>query len=488
VSHAFFEAAAMNSTEPLSAATANAADTRRPIWAELRDAIRGTGADYTKIPLRRAVFLLAVPMVLELVLESTFAVVDIYFVGKLGSSAVATVGLTETMLFLLYAIGMGLAMAVTAVVARRIGEGERAAAAVTAVQAIWLAVIASVPFAIAGIVFAQDLLRLMGADAWTLENGYPYMQWALGSNAVIMLLFTINAIFRGAGDAAAAMRVLWVANGLNIVLDPILIFGFGPVPALGVEGAAIATTIGRGAGVALQLWILFRGSQHLAVLRSQIVWHAPTLWNIVRTSLGGIGQMIVGMTAWIFLMRILASIGSEAVAGATIAIRIMMFTLMPAWGMSNAAATLVGQNLGAREPDRAEASVWRTGLYNMVYLVAISILYFSLPRELMGIFSGDPAVIAIGAEWLRILSYSLFVYGWWMVSVQAFNGAGDTVTPTWINAVFFWLIQIPLSWLLAVGLDWQHSGVFWGVFISETSVGLFTLWLFTRGKWKTAQV
>jgi putative MATE family efflux protein len=461
---------------------------RRSLWTELRDAIRGTGADYTKIPLRRAVFLLAVPMVLELVLESTFAVADIFFVGKLGSSAVATVGLTETMLFLLYAIGIGLAMAVTAVVARRIGEGKREEAAVTAVQAIWIALLASVPFSVAGIVFAQDLLRLMGADAWTLTHGYPYMQWALGGNAVILLLFTINAIFRGAGDAAAAMRVLWVANALNIVLDPILIFGFGPIPALGIEGAAIATTIGRGVGVLMQLWILFRGGQHLRVLRSQIAWHGAILWNIVRTSFGGVGQMIVAMTSWIFLMRILADIGSEAVAGATIAIRIMMFTMMPAWGMSNAAATLVGQNLGAQQPARAEASVWRIGAYNMVYLLAVSVAYFALPHELMSIFTADATVIAIGAEWLRILSYSLFVYGWWMVSVQAFNGAGDTATPTWINVVFFWLIQIPLSWLLATRLDWQHSGVFWGVFVSETAVGLFTLWLFTRGKWKTAQV
>src|SRR5688572_3881253 len=479
----------MTDPQPISAlGAANAPGERRSLWAELREAARGTNADYTKIPLRRAVFLLAVPMVLELVLESTFAVVDIFFVAKLGSSAVATVGLTETMLFLLYAIGMGLAMAVTAVVARRVGEGKREEAAITAVQAIWIALLASVPFAIAGIVFAQDLLRLMGADAWTLTHGYPYMQWALGGNVVIMLLFTINAIFRGAGDAAAAMRVLWFANALNIVLDPLLIFGFGPVPALGLEGAAMATTIGRGAGVLLQFWILFRGGRHLVVLRSQIVWHGAILWNIVRTSLGGIGQMIVAMTAWIFLMRILASVGSEAVAGATIAIRLMMFTMMPAWGMSNAAATLVGQNLGAREPARAEASVWRIGAYNMVYLVAIAVLFFALPHELMGIFTDDPAVIAIGAEWLGILSYSLFVYGWWMVSVQAFNGAGDTVTPTRINVVFFWLIQIPLSWFLAVGLDWQQSGVFWGVFISETSVGLFTLWLFTRGKWKTAQV
>jgi putative MATE family efflux protein len=461
---------------------------RRPLWAELRDAIRGTGADYTRIPLRRAVFLLAVPMVLELVLESTFAVVDIWFVGKLGSSAVATVGLTETLLFLLYAIGIGLAMAVTAVVARRVGEGKREEAAVSAVQAIWIACLASLPFAFAGIAFAPELLRMMGADEWALSHGYPYMQWALGSNAVIMLLFTINAVFRGAGDAAAAMRVLWFANALNIVLDPILIFGFGPVPAFGIEGAAIATTIGRGSGVLLQLWILFRGGPHLRILRAQLVWHAAILRNIARTSLGGIGQMIVAMTSWIFLMRILAAIGSEAVAGATIAVRIMMFTMMPAWGMSNAAATLVGQNLGAGHSDRAEASVWRIGAYNMVYLLAISVAFFAVPREFMGIFSGDAAVVAIGAEWLRILSYSLFVYGWWMVSVQAFNGAGDTVTPTWINAVFFWLIQIPLSWLLAVALDWQHSGVFWGVFISETAVGLFTLWLFTRGRWKTARV
>lgn len=459
-----------------------------PLWSELRDAIRGTGADYTRIPLRRAVFLLAVPMVLELVLESTFAVVDIYFVGKLGASAVATVGLTESYLFLLYSIAMGLAMAVTAVVARRVGEHQRDAAAVSAVQAIWVAILVSVPFAVIGIVWAQDLLRLMGADAWTLEHGYRYMQWALGGNVVIMLLFVINAVFRGAGDASSAMRVLWFANGLNIVLDPILIFGWGPVPAMGIEGAAIASTLGRGMGVLMQLWILFRGGQHIRVAASQLGWSGATLLNIVRTSLGGIGQMIVAMTSWIFLMRILASISNEAVAGATIAIRIMMFTMMPAWGMSNAAATLVGQNLGAGEPGRAEASVWRIGWYNMVYLVAVSAVFFQFPHELIAVFSADAEVIAIGGEWLRILSYSFFVYGWWMVAVQAFNGAGDTVTPTKINVVFFWLIQIPLCWMLALHLGWQQTGVFWGVFVSETSVGLFTLWLFTRGKWKTAQV
>ena len=478
------------STEPTLETTDNAVAIApaRSLWSDLRDAVRGTGADYTKIPMRRAVFLLAVPMVLELVLESTFAVVDIFFVAKLGPSAVATVGLTESFLFLLYAVGMGLAMAVTAVIARRIGEGKREEAAVTAVQAIFVAVLISVPFAIAGIVWAKDLLRLMGGDAWALEHGYRYMQWMLGANVVILLLFIINAIFRGAGDAAIAMRVLWLANGLNIVLCPLLIFGIGPFPELGIEGAAIATVIGRGTGVLYQLWKLFRGGEHIRVLASQLAWHGSILWNIVRTSFGGVGQMIIGMTSWIFLMRILASIGSEAVAGATIAIRIMMFTLMPAWGMSNAAATLVGQNLGANEPGRAEASVWRIGWYNMVFTVAVSVLFFLFPRELIAIFSSDPQVIAVGGEWLRILSYSYFVYGWWMVAVQAFNGAGDTVTPTKINFVFFWLIQIPLSWWLAIRLDWQQSGVFWGVFVSETSVGLFTLWLFSRGKWKTVQV
>jgi putative MATE family efflux protein len=458
------------------------------LWTDLRAALSGTSADYTRIPLKRAVLLLAVPMMLELVLESTFAVVDIFFVAKLGSSAVATVGLTETYQFLLYSIAMGLSMAVTAIVARRVGEQRGEDAALSAVQAIAVAVLVSLPFAVAGIVWAQDLLRLMGADAWSIEHGYRYTQWMLGGNAVILLLFVINAIFRGAGDAAVAMRVLWVANALNIVLDPILIFGLGPVPALGIEGAAIATNIGRGAGVLMQLWILVRGSEHLHITRASLRSHGATMLQIVRTSLGGIGQMIVAMTAWIFLMRILASLSTEAVAGATIAIRIMMFTLMPAWGMSNAAATLVGQNLGAGEPARAEAAVWRIGWMNMAFTLAVSVVFFLLHDQVIALFTDNAAVIAIGGEWLRVLSYSYFVYGWWMVSVQAFNGAGDTATPTWINVVFFWLIQIPLAWALAMPLGWAHSGVFWGVFVSETAVGVFTLWLFSRGRWKAVKV
>jgi len=458
------------------------------LWADLRAALRGTSADYTRIPLKRAVLLLAVPMMLELVLESTFAVVDIFFVARLGASAVATVGLTETYLFLLYSVAMGLATAVTAIVARRVGEQRGSEAALSAVQAVLLALLVSVPVAAAGIFWAQDLLRLMGGDNWVVTQGYRYTQWMLGGNAVILLLFVINAVFRGAGDAAAAMRVLWVANALNIVLDPLLIFGLGPVPALGVEGAAIATNLGRAAGVAMQLWILARGSEHLRVGRAALRAHGATMLQIARTSLGGIGQMIIAMTAWIFLMRILASVSTEAVAGATIAMRIMMFTLMPAWGMSNAAATLVGQNLGAGQPDRAEAAVWRIGWMNMAFTLAVSVVFFVAHDGIIRLFTSDAAVVAIGGEWLSILAWSYFVYGWWMVSVQAFNGAGDTLTPTWINLVFFWLIQIPLSWALALPLGLAHSGVFWGVFVSETAVGLFTLWLFSRGRWKTTQV
>jgi putative MATE family efflux protein len=458
------------------------------LWRELTSAIRGSGSDYTEISIGRAVFLLAVPMMLELIMESTFAVVDIYFVGTLGPSAVATVGLTETYLFLVYSIGLGLSMGVTAVVARRIGEKDRDQAGRAAVQSIFLALAASVPFSIAGIFFARELLGLMGADAWTLEHGYHFTQWMLGGNVVIMLLFVINSVFRGAGDPAIAMRVLWIANGCNMILDPVLIYGLGPFPQMGIQGAAIATNIGRGIGVLIQLWLLFHGGKHLRVVRSQLSVDRHLTMRIVRTSLGGIGQTIVGMTSWIFVMRVLAEFGSQVVAGATIALRIMMFALMPAWGMSNAVATLVGQNLGAQKPDRAERSVWLTGVWNMLFLTGVSVVYYFFSNSLVGIFSSDAGVIAVGGKWLSIVSYSYFVYGWWMVSAQAFNGAGDTGTPTKINLVFFWLIEIPLSYVMGKALGMGPTGVFWAIFIAETSVGLFTLWLFTRGRWKTVKV
>lgn len=456
----------------------------KSLWQELKNAIRGSDADYTEIKIGKAIFLLAVPMILELIMESTFAVVDIYFVGTLGASAVATVGLTETYLFLLYSIAMGLATGVTAIVARRIGEKDKEKASISAIQAIFIALVASIPFMIAGIFFAKELLVLMGGDKWTIDHGYKYTQWMLGGNVVIILLFVINAIFRGAGDAAIAMRVLWVGNGINMILDPILIYGLGPFPELGIEGAAIATNIGRGVGVIMQLWFLFKGVKHIRVLKSQFQLQWETIKKIIKTSLGGIGQMIVAMTSWIFIMRIIADFGSQAVAGATIAIRIMMFTMMPSWGMSNAVATLVGQNLGAKQPDRAERSVWITGIWNMSFLILVSVVYFFFSENLVGIFTDEPGVIEVGGMWLKIVSYSYFVYAWWMVSVQAFNGAGDTMTPTKINLVFFWLIQIPLSYFLAKIVEMDISGVFWAIFASETAVGLFTLWLFKKGTWK----
>lgn len=458
------------------------------IFKELLNAIKGIEADYTKISIKRAILLLAVPMILELIMESTFAIVDIFFIGKLGPSAVATVGLTETYLYLLYSLAFGLSMGVTAIIARRIGEKHHQDANKTALQAIFLGVIISIPFAVGGIFFSKELLALMGADAWAIEHGYKYTQWMLGTNVVIVLLFVINAIFRGAGDAAIAMKILFLANGINIILDPILINGWGIIPAMGIEGAGISTAVGRGVGVIGQLIVLFRGNKQIRLSIKKIIWDAKLMLNLVKTSIGGVGQNLVSMTSWIFLMRILSEIGSEAVAGSTIALRILMFTLMPAWGLSNAASTLVGQNLGAESPERAESAVWKIGTYNMIFLGIVSLVYFFFNTELMKIFTDDIKVIEIGAEWLRILSFSFIVYGWWMVSVQAFNGAGDTRTPTYINIVFFWLIQIPLSYFLAVHLGWEHSGIFWGVFISETSVGLFTLWLFSRGKWKNVKV
>lgn len=468
--------------------TPKAQTIRASIWQELKNALAGTEADYTKISIRKAIFLLSIPMILELVLESVFAVVDIFYVGKLGASAVATVGLTETYLFILYSIAMGLATAVTAIVARRVGEGDREHAGLSAVQSIVVALSVSTPFAILGLFYSRDMLEIMGADTWVLEHGVRYTQWMLGGNALIFLLFILNAVYRGAGDAAIAMRVLWLSNGLNLVLDPLLIFGYGWVPAMGIEGAAIATVIGRGVGVCFQVWILFHGGKHIRVLREQWRIDMVTIQAILKTSIGGIGQMLVAMGSWIFIMRILAEYGSAVVAGATIAMRVMMFTMMPAWGMSNAAATLVGQNLGAGEPDRAERSVWIVGFWNMGFLVLVSVFYFFFSEHLIGIFSDDREVIAVGGTWLKIVSYSYFVYAWWMVATQAFNGSGDTMTPTKINIVFFWLFQIPLSFLLGKYLDFKHEGVFWAIMVSETSVGLFTLWLFTKGGWKKNKV
>jgi putative MATE family efflux protein len=460
----------------------------RGLWRDLRDAIRGTAMDYTQGSIGRAILLLAVPMMLEMAMESTFAVVDIYFVSYLGSSAVATVGLTESVLTLVYAVGIGLSMGTTALVARRIGEKNPREAADAAVQAIIVALAASIPFAIAGIFFAKDILALMGADAWALAHGYRFTAWMLGSNAVIILIFVINAVFRGAGDAAMAMRVLWLANGVNLVLDPALIFGWGPFPALGVQGAAVATSIGRGLGVGMQLFVLFRGAKHIRVLPAQVRFHREVMARLVRTSLGGIGQFIIAMSSWIGLVRIVSVFGSQALAGYTIAVRIFIFTLMPAWGLSGAAATLVGQNLGARQPERAERSVWITGFVNMAFLAAVSLVYIFCNEWLVRIFTRDAAVIAAGAQCLRVVAYGYIAYAWGMVMLQAFNGAGDTWTPTKINFFCFWLIEIPLAYVLALKLGAKAGGVYWSIHVAETAAGLVGIAMFRRGKWKRIQV
>jgi putative MATE family efflux protein len=444
--------------------------------------------DFTQGSLGRAILLLSVPMMLEMVLESVFAVLDVFFVSALGASAVATVGLTESMLTLVYAVSIGLAMGTTALVARRVGEKNREAAADTAVQAIFVGTAGSVPFAIAGLLFSKDILGLMGANAWSVEHGYRYMVWMLGGNVVVMLIFIINAIFRGAGDAAIAMRVLWLANGLNIVLDPLLIFGWGPVPALGIEGAAIGNTVGRGVGVAAQLWVLFRGAKHIRVAASQVRLRAALMGRLVLTSLGGIGQFIIATSSWIGLVRIAAHFGSEVLAGYTIAVRIVIFTMMPAWGLSNAAATLVGQNLGARRPDRAERSAWITGFVTMAFMGLVCLVYIPCSERLVRIFASDPRVVRAGADCLRIVSYGYLAYAWGLVMPQAFNGAGDTLTPTKINFACYWVLEIPLAYVLAIRTMGSENGVWWAIVIAEMAAGAVGIALFRRGRWKQVRV
>lgn len=470
------------------AASAPAASPPRHLLRDLADAIRGTEADYTKGPIGRAILLLSVPMMLEMVLESVFAVVDVYFVSSLGASAIATVGLTESVLTLVYSVAIGLSMGVTAMVARRIGEKNPAAAGDAAVQAIAVGFAASIPFSILGIFFAQDILGLMGADAWAIEHGYRYTRWMLGGNVVIMLIFINNAIFRGAGDAATAMRVLWISNAINLVLDPLFIFGLGPFPELGVAGAGVATTIGRGTGVVIQLWVLLRGAKHIRVLASQVRLRAEVMGRLVRTSLGGIGQFIIATSSWIALVRIVSVFGSEAVAGYTIAVRIIVFSIMPAWGLSNAAATLVGQNLGARQPERAERSVWITGSATMAFMLLVSLVYILGNEALVGVFTSDAGVLQAGSQCLRIVAYGYIAYAWGMVMPQAFNGAGDTMTPTKINFFCFWLFEIPLAWLLAIRLGGGANGAYWAIVSAETLMGVVAILVFRRGRWKAAVV
>jgi len=460
----------------------------KSFWNAIKEAIAGSDRDFTQIPLNKAIFLLAIPMVLEMVMESVFAVVDIFFVSKLGAEAVATVGITESILTLIYAIAFGFAMGTTALVSRRIGEKRSKEASNEGLQAIITGVIVSLMIAVPGMVFAKDLLRLMGASDVIVNehSGYPIIMF--GGNIVIMLLFINNAIFRGAGDASIAMRVLWLANGLNIILDPLLIFGIGPFPEMGVQGAAVATNIGRGVAVVYQLYILFSGSSRISLkgLDLRIKWEK--IMHLVNISLGGIGQMIIATTSWVFMVRVISHFGSDAIAGYTIAIRIAIFLIMPSWGLSNAAATLVGQNLGAEQYDRAQQSVWRVARINMIFLGVLSLFFILIPEVFIRLFTVEEALISIGADCLRIISYGFIFYGLGMVLVQAFNGSGDTKTPTKVNAIAFWLIEIPLAYFLALQTSLNEHGVFYAIIIAETSMTLLAWYFFSKGKWKLQKV
>lgn len=453
-----------------------------------KDAISGKQHDFTSGSIRKAVFLLSIPMILEMMMESIFALVDIIFVSRVSVNAVATVGLTESVLTLVYAVAIGLSMGATAIVARRTGEQDREGANQAAVQVIFLGVIVAMLISVVGILFPKEILQFMGAEADLIEEGYGYTQVLLGGNITVMLLFLINAIFRGAGNASIAMWTLILSNGLNIILDPIFIFGLGPIPEYGVEGAAIATTTGRGVAVIAQLIILFRGNSYIKLAFKDLVIRANVMINLIKVSLGGIGQFIIGTSSWVFLMLMMATFGSEVLAGYTIAIRIMMFTLMPAWGMSNAAATLVGQNLGAKKPDRAESSVWKTGKYCAIFMGVVSLIYILFAPTFLGWFSDNSKVVDYGALCLQVIAAGYIAYAYGMVVIQSFNGSGDTKTPTVINFICFWLFQLPFAYVMAIVLDFGPSGVFWAITLAEVLIAIIGVIWFRKGKWKSVQV
>lgn len=460
----------------------------KKILRTILDAIKGTETEYTSGSINRAIILLSIPMIIEMLGEGLFAIVDAYFVSLVSNEAFATVILTETIATIVYSLAIGLSIAATAMVARRIGEKNAKAAATAASQAMLIALGLSVVISIVGIFFAEELLRMMGADEAVIAIGISYTQILLGGNIVIMLLFILNGIFRGAGDASMAMRSLWIANVINIFLDPILIFGFGPFPELGVMGAAVATTFGRSVGVLFQLYILFNGKRIIQLTYKNFTPKLKIIKKLVDVSLTGAGQYLIASASWIFLMRIIADFGTTAVNGYGLAIRIIIFTILPAWGIANAAATLMGQNLGAKKPDRAEQSVWLAAFYNMGFLFIVSIGYIVFARPLLEFFNDDVEVVKVGVEALQIFSISYILFGFGMVIMQSFGGAGDTRTPTVVNFVVFWLIQIPLAYLFTKSLNWGPSGVYWAVVGSEFILAGICVVLFRRGHWKTVEI
>jgi len=458
-------------------------------WSLFKQALAGdTELNYTEGSIGRVTILLAIPMILEMAMESVFAIVDIFFVSRLGTEAVATVGLTEAMITLLYAVAIGLSMGTTAMVARRIGEKDREGASLAAGQAVWIAVFVSVVVGLIGIFFARDMLSLMGADEAVLEVGTSYTQIMFGACFSIVFLFILNSIFRGAGDANLAMRALVLANGLNIVLDPCLIFGVGPFPEMGVTGAAVATNIGRTVGVLYALYYLCGGGGRIRLHLRDMGIKLALIWSLLRISIGGIAQFLVATASWVFLMQIVSDFGSDAVAGYTIAVRIVMFSILPAWGLSNAAATLVGQNLGAGLPDRAETTVWHIARYNSYYMGVAALLMLLFTQPIAIFFAAEGEVLQYAISCLRIFAYGYIFWGFGMAIIQAFNGAGDTMTPTWINVFCFWVVQVPLAYFLVLSLGFGPEGVFWAVFVSDVLIGIVGVAFFMRGKWKERTV
>lgn len=452
-------------------------------------AVKGSEEDFTSGSINRAIFLLSIPMILEMAMESLLAVVDIFFVSMLNNNdAVTAVGLTESVMALIYSVAMGMGMAATAMVARRVGEKDENGAAVAAANVIYIGLGVSIVITFVGIFFSKDILKLMGASESIIAVGSGYTWWMLTGNITILMLFLINAIFRGAGNAAIAMQSLWIANILNMILDPILIFGWGPIDAMGVEGAAIATNIGRGSGVLYQLFFLIKGIGVVKIHRENFHWDWSIVKKLFSVSAGTIGQFLISTVSWLFLARIIIQSGSAAFAGYQIAIRVIIFTILPSWGMANAAATLVGQNLGAGKPDRAEKSVWKAGFLNMVFLGFISIAFFLLAETIMRIFTQDEEAIRYGKQCLTIVAFGYVFFGYGMVVIQSFNGAGDSRTPTIINIFIYWLFQVPLAYFMSMTLGFGASGAFWAIAIAESVLAVVAILAFRRGTWKKVKI
>jgi putative MATE family efflux protein len=454
----------------------------------MREGVKGSSRDFTDGHVGHSVIVLAIPMVLEMSMESLFAVVDVFFVSKLGADAVAAVGLTEGMLTIVYSVAMGLVIGATAVVSRRIGEKDPEGAAIAAVQVIALGLLLSVALGVVGYVSARPLLALMGAEPGVLGGPAAYAGIMLTGCGSVVMLFLNNAIFRAAGDATVAMRVLWFGNGINLVLDPIFIFGLGPIPAFGVAGAAMTTTFGRTVAVLVQLWLLVRGTGRIQVRWRHMTLAPQVMWAVCRISGTGLIQILVDTTSWVVLVSMISRFGSGAVAGYTIGIRTVLFAILPAWGLSNAAATMVGQGLGAQKPERAEEAVWTACRYNFWFLSAIGAVFVLLAPQIVAIYTSDPAIVPGAIACLRIVSlgFPLFAYG--MVLTQAFNGAGDAWTPTWINVACFWAWQMPLAYLLALAWGQGPSGVFWAVTIAFSTLAVVSAVIFRRGRWKQRKV